>query len=116
MHVTIEHITPFLARPIAGTDTTRVNAWLTAISVTLTTRYPTIPTALLPLVHSHTADAVSRRLTGQDRSIAQQTVGPASVRYTAAAGRAGYFLPEELAGLDTALGVAGTRSYRTPAP
>jgi hypothetical protein len=116
MQITIAQITPFLAKQTTGSDTVRVGAWLGAISAALTARYGEVATALLPLVHSYTADAVSRRLQPRDRLVAQQSVGPASIRYTEAAGLGGYFLPEELADLDRTIGVAGTRSYRTAAP
>jgi hypothetical protein len=115
MQITVEQITPFLKSPQASSDA-RVVAWLGAISAMLTARYGEVATALLPVVHSYTADAISRRLTPRDRLVAQQSVGPASVRYTEAAGLGGYFLPDELADMDSTLGRAGTRSYRTPAP
>jgi hypothetical protein len=116
MQITIAQITPFLAKPPTGSDEARVGAWLGAISAALTARYGEVAEGLLPLVYSYTADAVGRRLQPRDRLVAQQSVGPASVRYTDAASLGGYFLPDELADMDGAFGRSGTRSYRTPAP
>ena len=116
MELTLPKVTPFLPT-LTTAQTTKVTAWLTAISVSLTARYgDRITEALEPMFLSYTADAVLRRLQRENKTVAQQNIGPAGVRYTDKSGLGGWFWPEELADMDATAGRGGIRSVRTPAP
>lgn len=117
---------PFLPALSMG-QRDKVDAWIPVLELLLNGRYgdritaqpsgtdPAIP-ANEPVFVSAAADAISRRLTKPAGLIDSQTIGPASVRYNSRAGLSQWFLPEELAQLDGALGIGSIRSVRTPAP
>lgn len=125
MQASLADVEPFLNRTLSAAQRTKAEAWLRALSALVTARYgrrltryaednPDNP--LDVIVHSIMAAAIDRRFDKPNRLIDSEGAGPFSVKYNSGAGLSGWFLADELAELDGALGVGGTRSYRTPAP
>lgn len=124
--LTLAKLQPFLPT-LSTAQTAKVEAWIPVLELLLNGRYgdrittepsgtdPVIPANEILFV-SAAADAISRRLTKPAALIESQTIGPASVKYNARASLSSWFLSEELAQLDSALGLGTIRSVRTPAP
>jgi hypothetical protein len=107
---------PFLPT-LTPAQTAKVTAWTTAIEAWLTHRYgDRITEAVEPMFVSYAADAILRRLQRENKTVAQQNIGPAGVRYTDKSALGGWFWPEEIASMDGTAGRGGIRSVRTPAP
>ncbi|CAD5999264.1 hypothetical protein [Agreia sp. COWG] len=116
MELTLAKVTPFLPN-LTETQRASVTAWATVLQVKLNSRYGNrITDALEPLFVSYAADALLRRLKPTDKRIAQQSIGPAGVRYTDKNSLGGWFWPEEIDDMDSVCGLSGAQSYRMPAP
>jgi hypothetical protein len=125
MQITRANIAPFLDAPIPEGRYTAVDAWLTAVSATLNSRFGTVlPEAIAPAVYSIVADVIVRRL---DRGkngdggglIKRQQTGPSSVEYNVGlTALSGWFWPDEANQLGDLFGNGGgtLTSVRTPAP
>lgn len=117
MWLTLTEVTPFLPNQLSGTNERRAKAWLSAMEVKITARYGShIDVDLQPIFLGYCADAIERRLYRPSGMIDAQTTGPFSVKYNARATLGGWFLPEEIADMDSVTGKGGMRTMRTPAP
>ena len=122
--VTLSAVQPHLARPLTAAEQTRANAWIGAMNVLLTAHYGARVDAhmartgqdIMPLVHGYVANAVERRLFKKNRMADGEGSGPFTVRWSAQSALYQWFLPEELAELNGALGMTGARTHHTPAP
>jgi hypothetical protein len=112
-----EDLTPFLT-PKQATDS-RVESWASVLAALLTQRYgDRITSQLRPVFVSAAADAIGRRADKTSSMVAQESIGPASVRWETRSSLGGWFLPEELAQLDqlTSGVPTGTSTVRMSAP
>lgn len=116
MELTLTKVEPFLPE-LTQAQTTRAEAWLTAIEVLLNTRYGArITTENEPLFLNYAGDAVLRRFQRDNKTIAQQNVGPAGVRYTEKSALGAWFWPEEISSMDSTAGRGGVQTVRMSAP
>ena len=117
MELTYAKVAPFITVPVKSSQENSITAWLTAINVIFTERYGDAITAdREPVFLSVAGDAVTRKLVKGAAPIDAQSVGPASIRYTASSAAGGWFLPAELAQMDSICNKGGTRTVRMPAP
>lgn len=120
----LSEIAPLLSRSLTEAETPRAEASVAAMWGILSARYgrrlECMPVGqfegFMAAARATVAAALERRLAKKNQQAVQESAGPFSVRWHDASVKGGWFLPEELAELDGAAGVRGTRSYRTPAP
>jgi hypothetical protein len=124
MQITRENIAPFLDQPIPESRYVAVDAWLTAISARLNSRFGAVLSAdIAPAVYDIVANVIVRRLGRGSNGdggglIKRQSTGPSSVEYNVGlTSLAGWFWPEEANDLGELFGSGGSiSSIRTPAP
>lgn len=124
MDITRANIAPFLDSPIPRPREDAVDAWLSAISARLNSRFGSVlDPVIAPAVYDIVASAIARRLVrGQNGDggglIKRQSTGPSSVEYNVGlTSLAGWFWPEEANDLGELFGSGGSlSSIRTPAP
>jgi hypothetical protein len=117
LDLTLAKVQPLLAKPPTAAQAPRVSGWLAGLKVLLDTKYGEFITpAVEPLFLMHVADAIQRRLDKTKQMVDSESAGLASIRWNAASSLMGWFLPDEIADMDSVTGGSGTRSYRTAAP
>lgn len=117
MELTLDRVSPLLARPLKPTETPRVTGWLAALQVSLTARYRVRLTPdLEPFFLVKVADAVQRRLDKPKQMVESESAGPFSARWSSASTLGAWFSRDDLNEMDEVTGSAGARTYRTPAP
>lgn len=122
--VSLDAVRPHLPRTLTTAETARANAWVQAMNVLVTAQYgrkvddhmTRTGQDIMPLIHSYVANAIERRLSKKNRMADAEGSGPFSVRWNSRSGLFNWFMPEEIAELNSVLGTTGTRTYRTPAP
>lgn len=113
MNLTYDKVKPFITVPT--TEASIDEAWLSSINAVLNARYGSrITDATEPLVLPYVGAAISRRLQPLPFGIKRQNVPGAGVEYDTAAASVGWFNIPELGELDSAFGVGGIRTHRTP--
>lgn len=115
MQLATSDLQPFLRpNPLKAAQKTLVDAWAPVLALLLTKRYGEALDAepeIEPVFHAAAASAVQRRLDKSNSMVASQSVGNASVSYSASL--LAWFAPEELAELDEISGKpVGIRSVR----
>jgi hypothetical protein len=118
MTFTIEwdDVEPFLPT-LKAAQIVRAEAWLPVLALHLDARYGAqITAAVEPAFFSAAADAIEDRLQRPGGGLIQQSIGPASARYSDRSALLRWFPPERLDELDVLVGLGGIRTVRTPAP
>ncbi|AZS48390.1 hypothetical protein [Microbacterium oxydans] len=109
LHLTLPALLPFTGT-LSPAQQARVAAWLPVLDQILNARYgDRITEHTEPAFISAAADAVMTRL-ARPGLIAQQTIGPAAVRYHDRAALLRWFLPEQLDELDAMTGSGNIRT------
>lgn len=124
MEATLATISPYLRKPLSPAQEETASSWLLALSALVTARYGArldkykarTGNDLLPVVYVYMAAAIERRFAKKVSDIESEGAGPFRVQWNGASSLAAWFRDEELAELDGALGLRGSRTYRTPAP
>lgn len=110
LHLTLPALLPFTG-PLTHAQQARVAPWLAVLEQILNARYmDRITDTTQPAFVSAAADAVMRRLSKPAPFVEQQSIGPASVRYSSRAHLSMWFLPEELRDLDSILDTGTIRT------
>lgn len=114
MELSLQDVSPLLARTLKPTEVPRVTGWIAALRVLLSARYrDQIPAGSEPFFHVQVADAIQRRLDKPRQMVESESAGPFSVRWGSLKS---WFSREDLEEMDSVAGFGGARTYRTPAP
>jgi hypothetical protein len=113
---TLADVQPFIVPPLKSSQESTAEAWLPVLDLLLNARYgDRITDDNEAAFFSAEADAIRNRL-DRPGNVLQQSVGPASVRYTDRAGMLTWFSSDALDQLDQLCGIGGTTTVRMPAP
>lgn len=112
-----EHVIPHMSAPVPDAAHATVDAWLEALTALFRARYgDRITDENRVLLVTTAATAVQRRLAKRNQQASREGAGPFSIQWDSASSSGGWFLPAEIKELDAAMGLGGTRTYRTPVP